>query len=261
MSAHLVNTLDSVRRLVDDIARLTRKPLIFIDLEGVNLSRHGSISIVQVLVPPNPVVHLIDVHTLKADAFDTSGAEGDTLRSILQSEEHPKVLFDVRNDSDAMFSHFQIHLHCVIDLQLIEFASRPDRGRFVKGLAKCIAEAAHFSGTERWEWQRVKDAGLAKFAPEKGGRYEVFNERPLSQDLQNYCAQDVLVMPRLLVSYAARLQTHMGPQIHAETLARIALSHDPSFNGKGSHMAVGPNFNWKRCVHFNEASVVELTNV
>ena len=33
----------------------TPKPFIF-----VNLSRHGSISIMQLLVPPNPSVHLID---------------------------------------------------------------------------------------------------------------------------------------------------------------------------------------------------------
>jgi exonuclease 3'-5' domain-containing protein 1 len=61
-------------------------------------------------------------------------------RGILESKDYLKVFFDVRNDSDAMYSHYQISLGGVIDLQLLEFASRSRKGRFIKGLAKCISE-------------------------------------------------------------------------------------------------------------------------
>jgi exonuclease 3'-5' domain-containing protein 1 len=55
-------------------------------------------------------VYLIDVHTLGEEAFDTAGVGEITLKDILQDEEIPKVFFDVRNDSDALFSHFGIAL-------------------------------------------------------------------------------------------------------------------------------------------------------
>lgn len=94
----------------------------------------------QLLVPPNPVVHLVDVHTLQKETFNTAGPGDQRLRTILESKDYAKVFFDIRNDSDVLYSHFQINLRGVIDLQLLEYASRPRRGKFVKGLAKCISE-------------------------------------------------------------------------------------------------------------------------
>jgi 3'-5' exonuclease len=62
-------------------------------------------------------------------AFETAGPGGQTLRAILESSYYPKVFFDARNDSDALNSHFEIGLRGVVDLQLLEFTSRPQRGR------------------------------------------------------------------------------------------------------------------------------------
>jgi hypothetical protein len=39
-------------------------PFLFLDLEGVSLGRQGTISILQVLVPPSRTVYLLDVHVL-----------------------------------------------------------------------------------------------------------------------------------------------------------------------------------------------------
>jgi hypothetical protein len=39
-----------------------------------------------------------------SDAFSTAGTNGQTLKTILESETIPKVFFDVRNDSDALYS-------------------------------------------------------------------------------------------------------------------------------------------------------------
>ena len=52
MSANLLDTEAAVRSLVDDIqSRAPEKSLIFVDLEGVDLSRYGSIAVMQIFIP------------------------------------------------------------------------------------------------------------------------------------------------------------------------------------------------------------------
>ena len=79
----------------------TTPPSLYIDLEGINLSRNGSISILQVFVSSSRRTYLVDIHTLRNKAFSTPGTNGCTLKDILESDVIPKVFFDVRNDSDA----------------------------------------------------------------------------------------------------------------------------------------------------------------
>ena len=243
MSDNTVDTVDQVRILVEEIEKSQpQPPFIFIDIEGVNLSRNGSIAIMQVLVPPKKEVYLVDVHQLQALAFESPSKGGLTLKSILESEQIPKVFFDVRNDSDALYAHFQIKLKGIVDLQLLEFATRSFHSKFVNGLSKCISHNIALSGPESRKWYEVKEAGRQLFAPERGGRYEVFLERPLAPAIVEYCMQDVIWMPKLLLSYAGKLQPHLATQVHSETINRVLLSQSPTFNGKGQHMAIGPNF-------------------
>ena len=49
-----------------------------------------------------------------------------SLKVVLQSPSIPKVVFDIRNDSDARFSHYQIRVDGIKDLQLMELAPRKD---------------------------------------------------------------------------------------------------------------------------------------
>jgi exonuclease 3'-5' domain-containing protein 1 len=84
---------------------------MYIDLEGVNLCREGSLSILTLLIDtgiPTIRVCLIDVYSLGSQAFNITGIKGKTLKDILQDEKIPKVFFDVRNDSDALFAHFGV---------------------------------------------------------------------------------------------------------------------------------------------------------
>src|SRR5882757_5064217 len=90
----------------------------------------------------------------------------------------------------------------------------------------------------------VKKTGVSLFDPEKGGSYEVFNVRPLSPPIFDYCVLDVSVTPKLLKVYASKLQAqpHLAPQIHSTTLSRITQSQSPHFDGNGNrdHMRLGP---------------------
>ncbi|MCJ1473254.1 hypothetical protein MMC13_001905 [Lambiella insularis] len=103
MASIIVDTVELVHDLVEQIESVVLKPLVFIDLEGVILSRDGVIAIMKILVPPNPVVRLINIYTLGKEAFDGSGPGGQTLWDILESKDYLKVFFDVRDDSDAIY--------------------------------------------------------------------------------------------------------------------------------------------------------------
>ncbi|TVY15299.1 hypothetical protein LARI1_G007921, partial [Lachnellula arida] len=128
----LIDTPTAISNLIDALVDLpTNPPSLYIDLEGVHLSRFGSISILQLLVAPTNETYLLDVHVLGYKVFSAPGTNGSTLKDILESASIPKVFFDVRNDSDALFSHFNIKLSGVIDLQLMELATRYSGNKFV----------------------------------------------------------------------------------------------------------------------------------
>jgi exonuclease 3'-5' domain-containing protein 1 len=113
----LVDTRTAIASLVTSLSDLpTHPPSLYVDIEGINLSRHGSISILQIHVHPTNETYLVDVHTLKDEAFSTSASNGHTLKSILESEEIPKAFFDIRNDSDALYSLYGIKVANIWDI-------------------------------------------------------------------------------------------------------------------------------------------------
>ena len=202
----------------------------------------------QVLVPPSPTVYLIDVHILQEKAFHTPTDDGYSWKTILEMGSYAKVFFDVRNDSDALYSHYGIYLRGVVDVQLLEFVTRPgyNRPRFLQGLSKCISQSGILSWQEARMWEQAKDDGVRQFAPEKGGTYDVFLRRPLSSAMQKYCAEDVLRLPLLLAYYARRTSRHPAGEVAKEALARVALSQSPTYNPHGKQKAVGPTISWQR---------------
>ena len=215
-------------------------PSLYIDLEGNNLSRKGTLSLVTILVEPRHTVHLVDVTGLGKLAFHTAGPDGKTLKHILESQEIVKVFFDIRNDSDALFGLFDIRVKGIEDIQLMELASRGFQKRHVNGLAKCIERDSNLPFAVRREWRASKERGHKLFDPNLGGGYAVFDERPLSAEIQKYCVQDVIHMPALRELYRAKLCDGWWRKIEAETTARINLSQGRNFNGQGMHMAKAP---------------------
>ncbi|KAJ5876398.1 uncharacterized protein N7529_001982 [Penicillium soppii] len=103
-----VDTEAKLASLVGKLQDLpTNPPSLYIDLEGVNISRHGSISVLQIYVLPLDETYLVDIYTLKEKAFLQPAYNNDqTLLGILESPYISKVFFDVRNDSDALFKSF-----------------------------------------------------------------------------------------------------------------------------------------------------------
>ncbi|THW24332.1 hypothetical protein D6D24_00102 [Aureobasidium pullulans] len=243
MSTTLIDSEEGVRHLIEEIESSSlQSPFLFMDLEGIYLGRLGSISILQLLVPPNPIVRLLDVHVLQRLAFETKSTTGTTFKDILESDRYPKIFFDLRNDSDALYSHFGIRLQSVIDIQLLEFGTRMVPGRFLKSLAKSIEEDSGINYYEVKEWQAGKEAGYMLFDPLKGGSYDVFNHRSLDEAIVDYCTRDVVLLPALLQAYARRLRgwENLAINLQLEAEKRVSLSQSATYNGKGQHMAQGP---------------------
>ena len=241
MSVTLVDSISKVGVLLGDLEGLpTDPPSLYVDIEGIKLCRYGSISIIAVYNLPGNRVYLVDVFTLQGTAFDTANTSGVTFRSILESNQIPKVFFDVRNDSDALNAHFHVRLRGVRDVQLMEAASRQGPKTRLAGLANCVRLSAQLDEKEKEHWEAVKQTGIRLFAPENGGSYEVFNMRPLSPEIVEYCAQDVRYLPMLYEIYAGRLSKGWRERVNDETNYRLLESWHPSYEPKGTSKVFTP---------------------
>ena len=241
MEVTIVDSKPSVASLIDDLEHIpTQPPSLYLDVEGVNLSRHGSISIVQLFVLPKNRVFLIDVFVLGEEAFNTSNGSGTNLRSILESALVPKVFFDVRNDSDALFAHFQISLQGIQDIQLLENATRSYSKDKVVGLATCIERDAQLTRKASTAWKVTKERGRLHFAPICGGSYQVFNSRPMLHDIIEYCTQDVVYLPRLWRVYTQKISKKWMRKVEDETRERVRDSQTACYEPHGRHKTLSP---------------------
>ena len=244
MEVEMIDTATALTSFLDGLPQASAQPNLFIDLEGNNLSRHGTLSMITILVEPRHTVHLVDVHTLGKDAFTTSNTNNTTtLQQILESETTTKVFFDIRHDSDALFGLYGIRVSGIEDLQLMELASRSalfENKRYVSGLAKCIQSYSQLSVAEKQQFKATKELGGRLFDPARGGSYAVFGQRPLDPEVSKYCVQDVLHMPGLYDVFHAKLGAIWKAKVKKETAARIALSQSARGVGRGPQNAQGP---------------------
>jgi len=244
----LVDTTASLDLCISDISPITgtQPAKLAIDLEGVELCRNGNVSIVQIFADTSNVIWLVDVTTLGRAAFDHQGPFGQSLRGAFQNPSTKKLLFDVRNDADALWNIYQIELANVYDLQLLEVASRRSRNlpsKIVIGLSQCIES---YVGPPN-AWKEVKEAGINLFSPAKGGSYTIFETRPLDSRIIAYCAQDVALSFQL---EAAIKRTMIGrknwkrwdERVTFGSANRVAESKSPNYSRGGKKRVFAPKF-------------------
>ena len=77
------------------------------------------------------------------------------------------------------------------------------RGRdpYLKGLGNAL-QGLGLGGAQSRQLEQVKNNGLALFAPEKGGSYEVWRRRPLPQALIDYASLDVAYLHDMFEKWA-----------------------------------------------------------
>lgn len=261
----VVDTLNSLDSFLDLLsspsAQLTScaKPQLYLDIEGVDLGRYGSVSLVSVHHLGSGTTHLVDFCALSGHALTRRNHAGWSLKGILESAEIVKVFFDVRNDSDALFSLYGVRLANVHDVQLMALAAsasrrspggvaagRPPRPR-VPGLAACIRrDLPGLSAPALENWKQVKERGTALFRK----NCKAVAERPLDAALVQYAAQDVSHLPLLWDVY----NTWMVPAVPLRgggvptwwplvldgSHARILESQARDFNPLGKTKTVSP---------------------
>lgn len=227
------------------------------DAEGISLSRTGELSILIVHVSTADISHtfLIHVHVLGRITFSTSTSNGiHTLKTIFEDNRIPKVLFDCRMDSDALFGQYGVLLGGVIDLQMMCLAVDRGGGSRLPGLERCLLGDLIIGEAER-EWVPVAKArGQLLWRPRSGGDMKVFNDDPLHQDIVNYCVVDAAYLPRLFETYNRALGNGVsldwvsvdppwgndgpytwGRKVITHSKTRVGFSLDEHFRGGTSY--------------------------
>ncbi|RAH55920.1 hypothetical protein BO85DRAFT_498327 [Aspergillus piperis CBS 112811] len=195
----LVDSLSTLHELLENLRLIPRSsPPLFVDLEGTNLGRSGSISILSLYAVHKGIIYLVDVYKLGRSAFSNhQPGKNTSLRGIMESPSIKKVMFDVRNNSDALLSHYNIHLDGIQDLQLMELATR--------------------SGSKKYSYLQSQKGRMEKT---QGGDYQA-----------DYCAADVSQLPGLYNTYERRMSPTWRTKVQNATNDRIQLSQKPEYDG------------------------------
>lgn len=225
----------------------TDPPSLYFDIEGQKLGRRGTMSILSLFLYPDDTAYLIDVHTLQADTFTIANEKGTSLKTVLESPTVPKGFFDIRNDSDALFSLFGIKVAGIHDIQLMELARRKGPRRRVSGLARCI-ETDLTAVPDQAALARAvsaKRAGDRVWNPRLGGAYAAFNQRPIPSAIIDYCCADVAILPSLWKTYIRDIGTDgklfWRSQVWEKTLERVKESQKASYDPDGGDKSLGPS--------------------
>ncbi|KAF7552556.1 hypothetical protein G7046_g7383 [Stylonectria norvegica] len=244
-TSSLVDTTEKVWHLINTMRNLNlrdaNKPALYIDIEGVNLGRYGTVSIVTMYVAPLRHTYLLDVQKLQLAAFAPPGPGEYSLKAVLESPDIVKCFFDVRNDSDALFSLYGIRLQGILDVQLMENVKwDKTRQTHLMGLEKCIDIYAPISPAAKTQWSEIKQLGRRLFNPSQGGSFEVFNERPLTAEIERYCTNDVTLLPLLRETLLVDMSEHWWLRVLQESANRVTESQGVHFNPQGRWKSLGP---------------------
>lgn len=198
--------------------------------------------IISLFAVPRKTAYLVDVHLLGSDAFTITNNKNNSIKTVLESPSIPKVFFDVRNSSDALFNLYNISLSGVEDLQLMELAYRPGPNsskKYLADLATCVEQSSLLLDAQKREWERGSKKKARMFDYQ-----QILDARPLREEIEQYCVQDVTVLPGLYKTYDNKLRRpgERFWQVEAQHAAkkRIKLSQAPQCNGQDKNNMLGP---------------------
>lgn len=179
---YISNVSESNQALSEISEYVLENHRIAVDLEGNNLSRSGTITLVAVGTPS--MAYLFDIIGLGRKVFDSG------LRGILEDKKIDKLMFDCREDSDALWHLFDVNIDGVVDVQLLEVIRSSD-GKHTKShndierLESLITCIYHY----------LKDTDIVKskqgVAKKIQSSKAIWEERPIPHDLLVYAAYDV----------------------------------------------------------------------
>lgn len=207
---------------------------IYVDLEGKDLSRKGTISLITILVHPQGLMRIIDVLSLEAAAFTTTPDDGRSLKSIFEDGDVRKCFWDVRNSADALWALHQVGLAGVTDVQLLQNACRTGDKTYLSGLDKSIQSDLKLGFMELERWIRTKrDINRLMTS-------DIFSVRPVAAKTIQYCTNDVIHLPSLQALYSGLLSDDWPKKVKEESMRRVEKAHAPEYEPQGPNKLLGP---------------------
>ena len=245
--------VDTVEACKEQCERLARAGVVAADFEGVNLSRDGEISLVQLAAVDGPVV-LVDVDTLGAAAFEVGG-----LRGLLEDVTVRKLIFDGRADSDALYHLYGVRMAHVTDAQILctRYLDAEKKAAEAKTAEAGAAGAAEPGGRrplssgrlpsfgmalqtcpglaqqQGSEQAALKRAGHALFERAKESGRAVWKERPLPPALVEYAAADVAPLHTMCAAWGGLVSEAEMTEL---TTRRFEAAISADVCAKGAHM-------------------------
>ena len=144
--------------LTEALPDLQMSSTLILDCEGVDLGRRGgSLSIItlRTISPSSAQTYLIDVVRLSPSALHP-------VFDLLRSSSVLKVVFDGRMDFSALYHGHGVELQNVLDLQLVDVASRNEsQEKHLERLGKCL-KRGEINGNKRMYVDVYKLSGLAE---------------------------------------------------------------------------------------------------
>ncbi|CAK7205182.1 hypothetical protein SEUCBS139899_007947 [Sporothrix eucalyptigena] len=215
--------------------------MLYVQLHGHRLSRHGDLSLITIRAYPHKEVHVIDAQALGAETFTAKSVFGLTLQSIFENPRLRKCFWDVRDAADAMWAHHQVSLQGVIDLQLFENACRHCPGMpksesqtYVRSLETAIGQDLQLPPEELIHNARLRRAVTLRLPS------TAFRLRPLDQETIEYCASGVCYLPELYLTYIDRVTGGWLPKIKEETMRRVHVPLEEKYDPDSPSKALGP---------------------
>ncbi|KAI0379654.1 ribonuclease H-like domain-containing protein [Hypomontagnella monticulosa] len=233
-TATIATLISSTAELEAFISSISTSSKLYIDLEGNNLCRHGTISLITILLHPQKIVRVIDVISLGEASFTTTSKDGKSLKSIFEDPDIPKCLWDVRNDADALWAHYKVGLAGVVDIQLLENASRAGEKTYLRGLDKAIQFDLSLGFMERNLWIRSKKETKSLMSS------NIFSARPVEAKTLQYCANDVIHLPELHALYLRRISRDWLAKAKEQSSRRVEEAHSPAYVPQSASKALGP---------------------
>lgn len=214
-----VNIVDTQDKLCLLIRLLSNKKVLYVDCEGDDLCRYGKIYTIQIYYPNDErLVHIIDLCKLQNPFYIRYGDK--TLEDILM--QCKLVMFDPRNDVDALYAFYKVLPINVVCLQLAEVAYRKQSYcsvRFLNGLDKCINNYCITSLTRE---ERVIKHKISKQLREGQFNFTKFicNSSNSNPEIVIYSCVDVICMPELELKTFAHLKPPAQQWVEEESKKR-----------------------------------------
>ncbi|XP_063416896.1 piRNA biogenesis protein EXD1-like [Mytilus trossulus] len=172
--------------------KIRNKQMIAVDCEGVDLSRFGSVTLVN--IGTRDLVYLIDILKIGNSVFD------DGLRSILEDSGTEKLMFDCREDADALLHIHKVKLNGVLDVQILEVNNRIHVYRNGYTKIRSLKHCLELFVTDD-TLLNVKLQGRSSMSMSSN----IWEKRPLDESMLKYASVDILGLFKLYDAFRTRM--------------------------------------------------------